>query len=118
MNPREPRRLMLIDLTDANFEREVLKTDLPVLVDFWAPWCGPCQMAEPAVEELAKELEGKLKIGKLNVDENPQTAQKFEVMSIPTVVLFKEGKEMGRKIGFEGKEGYKKLIEEILSTNI
>lgn len=103
---------MLI-LTDTNFDEEVLKSALPVMVDFWAPWCGPCQMAEPVMEELAKEYEGKIKVGKMNVDENPQAAQKLEIMSIPTVVLFREGKEVGRKIGFEGKEGYLKLISEI-----
>jgi thioredoxin 1 len=106
--------MAIIELTDENFDKEVLKADLPVLVDFWAPWCGPCQMTEPVIEELAGELEGKIKIAKLNVDENSQTAQKFEVMSIPTVVIFKGGKEAGRRVGFEGKEGYKKLLEEVL----
>ena len=102
--------MAIIELTDANFEKEVLKADLPVFVEFGAPWCGPCQMAEPVIEELAKEYEGKMKVGKMNVDQNPKLPAKFGVMSIPTVVIFKDGKEAGRKIGFEGKEGYIKLI--------
>lgn len=103
---------MVIDLNDKNFEENVLKSSLPVLVDFWAPWCGPCQMAGPVIEELAKENEGKIKVGKVNVDESPQIAAKFGIMSIPTVILFKEGKEISRKVGFEGKESYLKLISE------
>jgi len=100
----------MLVLTDKNFGDEVLNSKIPVLVDFWAPWCGPCQMVEPMIEELAKEFNGKVKVGKLNVDENPQVAVKFGVMSIPTVILFKKGKEVGRKVGFEGKETYIKLI--------
>jgi len=101
---------MEVKLTDQNFEQEVLKNKLPVLVDFYADWCGPCQMAGPVLSELAKEYEGKLNVGKLNVDENPQTGAKFGVMSIPTVILFKEGKEIQRQVGFPGKEGYLKII--------
>lgn len=100
----------MIIFTDQNFEKEVLKSSTPVLVDFWAPWCGPCQMVGPIVEELAKEYEGKVKIGKLNVDENPQVAVKYSVMSIPTVIFFKEGQEVARQIGLESKETYLKLI--------
>ncbi len=100
----------MITFTDQNFEKEVLKSETPVLADFWAPWCGPCQMVGPIVEELAKEYEGKVKIGKLNVDENPQVAVKYNVMSIPTVIFFKEGKEVARQIGLESKETYLKLI--------
>ena len=103
---------MVINLTDQNFKESVLKSDLPFLVDFWAPWCGPCQMTGMIIEELEKEYEDKIKVGKLNVDENPQVAVKYGVMSIPTVIFFKEGKEIGRKVGFEGKEGYLKLISE------
>jgi len=99
--------------TDANFDTEVLKSDLPVLVDAWASWCGPCLMLAPIIEELAKELEGKVKVGKMNVDENPETPSKFGIMSIPTVILFKEGKEVGRQVGFGGKEVYLKLLEEV-----
>jgi thioredoxin 1 len=103
---------MVIDLNDKNFEENVLKSSLAVLVDFWAPWCGPCQMAGPVIEEVAKENEGKIKVGKINVDESPQTAGKYGVMSIPTVILFKDGKEIGRKVGFEDKDSYLKLISE------
>lgn len=103
----------MITLTDQNFEAEVLKSDLPVLVDFWAEWCGPCQMASPIIEELATEYAGKIKVGKINIDENPQTPAKYGVMSIPTVILFKNGQETGREVGFAGKEGYQKLIGNI-----
>lgn len=100
----------MITFTNQNFEKEVLKSETPVLVDFWTSWCGPCQMVGPIIEELAKEYEGKVKIGKLNVDENPQVAVKYSVMSIPTVILFKEGQEVARQIGLESKETYLKLI--------
>lgn len=101
---------MEVKLTDQNFEAEVIQSKIPVLVDFYADWCGPCQMAGPVLSQLATEFEGKMNIGKLNVDENPQTGAKFGVMSIPTVILFKEGKEIQRQVGFPGKEGYLKLI--------
>lgn len=106
--------MALVELTDRNFEKEVLKAEMPVLVDFWAPWCGPCRLAEPVIEELSKEYEEKIRVGKLNVDENPKMAQKYGVMSIPTVIIFQGGKEVKKQIGFPGKEGYKKLIEEIV----
>lgn len=104
----------MLVVTDQNFDTEVLKSPIPVMVDFWAPWCGPCQMAGPIIKELANQYDGKIKVSKLNVDENPQIPQELGIMSIPTVVVFKDGKEVGRKIGFEGKEGYKKLLEEVL----
>jgi len=103
----------MIELTDKNFKEEVLLCRIPVLVDFWAPWCGPCQMTGMIIEELDKECEDKIKVGKLNVDENPQVAVKYGVMSIPTVVFFKEGKEIARKIGLEGKEAYLKIISNV-----
>ena len=102
-----------LTFTDENFEKEVLQSDLPVMVDFWAPWCGPCQMAGPVIDELAGEYDGKAKIGKLNVDDNQQVAMKYGVMSIPTVILFKDGKEIGRKIGFAGKQMYEDLLGQI-----
>lgn len=90
--------------TDQNFETEVLKSDLPVLVDFFADWCGPCKMMAPVIEELAGELKGKVKVGKLDVDENPETAAKYGVMSIPTLILFKKGEVAKTLIGFSSKE--------------
>lgn len=104
----------MLEITDQNFKKEVLEADLPVLVDFSAIWCGPCQMAGPVIEELAEEYEGKLKVGKLDVDANSETAAKYKVMSMPTVVMFKKGKEVKRTVGFPGRAGYKELIEEIL----
>lgn len=103
-----------ITVTDADFEEEVLKSDIPVLVDFWAPWCGPCKMAEPVINELAEEYKGKVKIGKMNVDENQEQPSKYGVMSIPTVVVFNKGKEVERKIGFGGKAGYEELLEKVV----
>ena len=105
--------LKMIIVEDQNFEKEVLKSDLPVLVDFWASWCGPCLMVGPVIEELAEEYEGKIKFGKLNVDENPKTAEKYGILSIPTVIIFKEGKEVKRQVGFPGEEEYRKLLEEV-----
>jgi thioredoxin 1 len=104
----------MFELTDKNFHEEVLKADLPVLVDFWAPWCQPCLMAGPVIEELAEEYQGKMKVGKVNVDENPGISQKYGIMSIPTVIIFKKGKEIKRLIGFPGKSGYQGLIEEAI----
>ena len=93
-----------ITLTDASFENEVMKATGPVLVDFWAVWCGPCRMQDPIVEEIAKELEGKAKIAKLNVDENPTATQKFGIMSIPTIMIFKNGTVVKQFIGVQSKE--------------
>lgn len=100
--------------SDDDFQDKVLKSDKPVLVDFYAEWCGPCKMAAPIIDELADEYKGKAVIGKLNVDENNQTAGNFGVMSIPTVILFKDGKEITRKVGFGGKSGYEDLIKQAL----
>lgn len=91
-------------VTDASFDQEVLQADLPVLVDFWAEWCGPCRMTGPVVEELATNYAGRLKVCKLNVDENPQTASRYQVMSIPTLLLFKGGQEQDRIIGYQPLE--------------
>jgi thioredoxin 1 len=90
--------------TDHNFEQEVLNSQKPVLVDFWAPWCGPCQMMGPIIEQLAEELEGKVIVGKINVDENPQMAQKYGIMSIPTLLVFKNGQVVEQFLGIQPKE--------------
>lgn len=99
-----------INITDANFEEQVLKNSKPVLVDFWATWCGPCQMAAPVLEELSETYKDKVLVMKLDVDANPVNSQKFGVMSIPTTVLFKNGKEIGRHVGFAGKQGFEELM--------
>lgn len=101
--------------TDQNFDSEVLKSDLPVLVDFWAVWCGPCKIVDPVIEELAGEYEGKLKVGKLNVDENQETSGTYNVMSIPTIMLFKNGQPVKSVVGAQPKENFKKAIDEVLA---
>jgi len=93
-----------IAITDQTFDKTVLKNDKPVLVDFWAAWCGPCQMLGSIVEEVAKEMEGKAVVGKVNVDENPQSAGKYEVMSIPTIIIFKGGQPVKQLVGVQSKE--------------
>lgn len=105
---------MVKEFTDANFEKEVLKAEGPVFVDFWAPWCGPCKMVAPVIEALATEMEGKVTVGKINVDDHQAFAQKYGVMSIPTMILFKDGAEAARTIGFTPKEELVKFIEAAL----
>ena len=90
---------MTVKATDASFEQEVLKSDTPVLVDFWAEWCGPCRMIGPSLEDIAKEMDGKLKVVKLNIDENPQTPPKYGIRGIPTLMLFKGGTVEATKVG-------------------
>ncbi len=97
-------------VTSENFEAEVLKSGIPVVVDFWASWCGPCQMMGPVVEELSEELDGKVKFCKVNVDENPELAQNYDVMSIPNFKLFNKGILAGEKVGAVGKDGLLELI--------
>ncbi len=100
--------------TDQNFSDSVMKSDKPVMVDFWATWCGPCVMAGPVVDELADDYTGKVVIGKLDVDANQATAQQYGVMSIPTVIMFKDGKEVARKVGFAGRKMYEDLIKQVI----
>ena len=98
--------------TDLNFKKEVLESDLPVLVDFWATWCGPCKTIAPLIDELAKEYAGKMKIGKVDVDTNPKIATEYAVMSIPTIIFFKKGKIMNQLVGAASKSALKRKIEE------
>jgi len=93
-----------IQLTDANFKKEVLDSSGVILVDFWAEWCGPCQMMGPVIEQLASEFSGKARVGKLNVDENPQTAASYGITAIPTLVIFKGGKAVDKIVGLQPKE--------------
>jgi thioredoxin 1 len=88
-----------VTLTDENFEEEVLKSDTPVVVDFWAPWCGPCRVLGPVIEELADDFKGQVKVGKLNVDDSPKTAQQFSIRSIPTVLFINDGKVVDSVVG-------------------
>lgn len=99
-----------ITLTTANFNEEVINSQLPVLVDFWATWCGPCRMVGPIVEELAQELEGQIKVGKLSVDNEQEIASQYGVMSIPTLLLFKDGKVAVTVVGARPKEDLRKQL--------
>lgn len=103
---------MSIEFTDKNFDDEVLKGDLPVLVDFWAPWCGPCQMMGPIIDALADEVKD-VKIGKLNVDENPEKASEFGIMSVPTLKVFKGGKEIREMTGVQSKDSLKEALKSL-----
>lgn len=104
-----------IVVEDGNFEKTVLKADTPVLVDFWAPWCRPCMMIAPILDELAKEYDGRLTIARMDVDKNPKTAANYRVMSIPTMLLFKQGKPVTNIVGFKPKEQLKREIDSALS---
>ena len=101
----------VIHVDDQSFAREVLAADLPVLVDFWAEWCGPCHIIAPAVEEIADERSATLRVAKLNVDHSPDTAQRYGVLSIPTLILFEGGEERGRLIGAQGKDAILRALQ-------
>jgi thioredoxin 1 len=99
-----------VAISDRNFDLEVLQSDTPVLVDFWAEWCPPCKMIAPVLEEIATEKNGRIKIAKLDADENPKTVQQLGVMSLPTLILFKNGKELSRVVGYRTK---KQLVQQV-----
>jgi thioredoxin 1 len=108
------RNEMVVKLNGNNFKEEVLEAKEPFLVDFYADWCGPCQLASPVLDKLAKQYQRKIKVGKVDIDQNQALAQKYNVLSIPTVLIFKNGQEAKRMVGFPGKAGYETLIQETL----
>lgn len=99
------------NVTDNNFEEEVLKSDLPVLVDFWAEWCGPCRMLTPVIEEISKDLHDRVKVLKMNIEEAPETPNKFGIRSIPTLILFKEGKHLDTKVGIKQSDPKQDILD-------
>ena len=106
----------VIPLNATQWGEKVLNSDIPILVDFWAEWCGPCRMVGPIVEQLAQSLKGKVKVSKLNVDQNQDIAEKYNIQSIPSLVLFKNGNEIARIVGFSPKEKYEKFINNALNV--
>ena len=104
----------MLELTNQNFEQEVIKSNIPVLVDFWSPGCPPCLILGPIIEEIAKEFEGRAKVGKLNAAENPETAQEYEIRGVPTLIIFKDGKGIKRAVGLRPKEALVDALNSIL----
>ena len=105
---------MALEITDSNFEETVLKSDKPVMVDFWAAWCGPCRMVVPIIDELSEEYDGKAIIGKIDIDSNQQYAAQFGVRNIPTVLVFKDGELVDRKVGVSSKNDYAEAIDKLI----
>ncbi len=105
---------VLVHATDGDFEAKVLKSDIPVMVDFWAPWCGPCHVIAPVIEELAKEYTGKVKVAKMNVDENPATPPRYGIRGIPTVILFKDGQVFDQIVGAVPRSKVEEMIKKAL----
>ncbi|WP_448579428.1 thioredoxin TrxA [Thermaurantiacus sp.] len=103
-----------VKVTDSSFDADVLQADRPVVVDFWAEWCGPCRMIAPALEEISQELDGRVTIAKINIDEEPETAMKFGIRSIPTMMIFRDGEVVATKQGAEPKSALKRWVEESL----
>ena|SRR3989338_6100114 len=103
-----------LTLTDGNFKSEVLDSKIPVLVDFWAEWCAPCRMVAPVVEKIAKEYTGKLKVGKVNVDDNAETPTQYGIQGIPTLILFKDGQVVNQLVGFQSEQKLKSAIDSVL----
>lgn len=107
--------MSVLHFSDNDFDQEVIKSELPVLVDFFAEWCGPCKISAPIIDDLSVKYDGKIKIGKIDVDQSNDTAARYGVMSIPTMVVFKAGKEVDRQVGFGGQEAIEQMVKKHLS---
>ena len=105
----------VVEFTDTNFQSDVLQSDKPVLVDFWAPWCGPCKMLAPTIEEIARDYEGRVTVGKLNTDDNPRVASEHQISAIPTVILFKGGKPVDKLVGVNKKDRFAASLDKHLA---